>query len=398
MGYIQFLAWLTRVGIRVAQPVAKRAFDAWVKINKKLPTEKNFTQIANSAKNIVKSKELSIPKEFNKFIPKVVPKTKLKGKKLFSDAIKKGELSEVVPPNLPKVKGPFPRLTDDKNFIILDKYGSQIGRHTMTKSIDRTTGKGTTKWYNRWDDKGQKLQNKLVRVEDETGKTIIDSIIKGGKTSHASGGIAGQLHMNRQGYEGGKIVEGKGIYEPPQNKYGIGLTSILEDVMRDAPKKGTWNEKDLEYIWDIMQGEHDIENIEDELMLRFGRMNPEKKSKFFAEIGKGKVGFGWKKQFASGGLAGQLHMNQGGAAWPAGRERFSEEWNLTDAYKEMLDTRLSAMEVSSTPPDQQDIDSISNYYNNLKEKGVDTTKFDKRIQNLLQPPKPSSGLSHILGV
>ena len=214
----------------------------------------------------------------------------------------------------------------------------------------------------------------------------------------ASGGIAGQLHMNRQGYEGGKIVEGKGIYEPPQNKYGIGLTSILEDVMRDAPKKGTWNEKDLEYIWDIMQGEHDIENIEDELMLRFGRMNPEKKSKFFAEIGKGKVGFGWKKQFASGGLAGQLHMNQGGAAWPAGRERFSEEWNLTDAYKEMLDTRLSAMEVSSTPPDQQDIDSISNYYNNLKEKGVDTTKFDKRIQNLLQPPKPSSGLSHILGV
>ena len=285
MGYIQFLAWLTRVGIRVAQPVAKRAFDAWVKINKKLPTEKNFTQIANSAKNIVKSKELSIPKEFNKFIPKVVPKTKLKGKKLFSDAIKKGELSEVVPPNLPKVKGPFPRLTDDKNFIILDKYGSQIGRHTMTKSIDRTTGKGTTKWYNRWDDKGQKLQNKLVRVEDETGKTIIDSIIKGGKTSHASGGIAGQLHMN-----------------------------------------------------------------------------------------------------------------QGGAAWPAGRERFSEESNLTDAYKEMLDTRLSAMEVSSTPPYQMDIDSISDYYNNLKEKGVDTTEFDKRIQNLLQPPKPSSGLSHILGV
>ena len=101
---------------------------------------------------------------------------------------------------------------------------------------------------------------------------------------------------------------------------------------------------------------------------------------------------------ASGGGAGQLHLNQGGAAWPAGRERFSEEWNMTDAYKEMLNTRLSAMEASSTPPDQLDIDSISKYYNNLKEQGVDTTEFDIRIQNLLQPPRPSSGLSHILGV
>ena len=101
---------------------------------------------------------------------------------------------------------------------------------------------------------------------------------------------------------------------------------------------------------------------------------------------------------ASGGIAGQLHLNQGGVAWPAGRERFLEEWNMTNAYKEMLDTRLSAMEASSTPPDQQDIDSISNYYNNLKEQGVDTTEFDIRIQNLLQPSKPSSGLSHILGV
>ena len=40
MGYIQFLAWLTSAGIRIAQPVAKRAFDAWVKTNKKLPTKK----------------------------------------------------------------------------------------------------------------------------------------------------------------------------------------------------------------------------------------------------------------------------------------------------------------------------------------------------------------------
>ena len=59
MGYIQFLAWLTSAGIRIAQPVAKRAFDAWVKTNKKLPTKKNFTQIANSAKNIAKPDKLA---------------------------------------------------------------------------------------------------------------------------------------------------------------------------------------------------------------------------------------------------------------------------------------------------------------------------------------------------
>ena len=59
MGYVQFLAWLTSAGIRIAQPLAKRAFDAWVKTNKKLPTEKNFTQIANSAKNIAKPDKLA---------------------------------------------------------------------------------------------------------------------------------------------------------------------------------------------------------------------------------------------------------------------------------------------------------------------------------------------------
>ena len=102
---------------------------------------------------------------------------------------------------------------------------------------------------------------------------------------------------------------------------------------------------------------------------------------------------------ASGGIAGQLHLNQGGRiGFEKGYGPYKQEWNMIDAYKEMLDTRLSAMEASSTPPDQLDIDSISKYYNNLKEQGVDTTEFDIRIQNLLQPSKPSSGLSHILGV
>ena len=114
------------------------------------------------------------------------------------------------------------------------------------------------------------------------------------------GGIAGMLG-ERTGYDNGKLVEG--AYMPPQNVYGIGFGPILSDVMRDTPKKGTWTEKDLKYLWDVLQGEHDVENIEDEIMLRFGRDNPEKKSRFFAEIGKDKAGIGWKKQFAGGGIA-----------------------------------------------------------------------------------------------
>ena len=37
------------------------------------------------------------------------------------------------------------------------------------------------------------------------------------------------------------------------------------------------------------------------------------------------------------------------------------EITLVDRYKEMLHTRLLAMEASSTPPDQLDVNSISNY-------------------------------------
>jgi|1_EtaG_2_1085319.scaffolds.fasta_scaffold123803_2 hypothetical protein len=73
MGYVQFLAWLTARGLRVAQPLARRAFNAWVKYNKKLPAEKNFNQIANSAKNMAAEKSTQvIPPSFNKFVPKIV--------------------------------------------------------------------------------------------------------------------------------------------------------------------------------------------------------------------------------------------------------------------------------------------------------------------------------------
>jgi len=76
MGYVQFLAWLTATGLRVAQPLARRAFNAWVKYNKKLPAKKNFNQIANSAKNMAAEKRY-IPKEWNKFKPEIVKPIKV---------------------------------------------------------------------------------------------------------------------------------------------------------------------------------------------------------------------------------------------------------------------------------------------------------------------------------
>ena len=119
-----------------------------------------------------------------------------------------------------------------------------------------------------------------------------------------------------------------------------------------------------------------------------------------------------RKPNASGGIAGQLHLNQGGVAWPAGRERFSEEWNLIDAYKEMLDTRLLAVEDSSTPPDKMDEKSINMYIKYLEEQGVDTNSYRdrfekqkqkfKKLQEPLAPvPETRSadrGLSNILRV
>ena len=107
---------------------------------------------------------------------------------------------------------------------------------------------------------------------------------------------------------------------------------------------------------------------------------------------------------ASGGIAGQLHLNQGGAAWPGGRERFLEEEKIDDdwymnKYEKFLDDYLTTQEGSADAFNQQDVNIISSFFNNYVEHGGDPTKFEERIQNLLKPPeKPSSGLSHILGV
>ena len=111
-----------------------------------------------------------------------------------------------------------------------------------------------------------------------------------------------------------------------------------------------------------------------------------------------------RKPNASGGIAGQLHLNQGGVAWPAGRERLLEEEKIDDdwyanKYEKFLDDYLTSQEGSPDAFNQQDVNIISSFFNNYVEHGGDPTKFEERIQNLLRPPeKPSNGLSHILGV
>ena len=101
-----------------------------------------------------------------------------------------------------------------------------------------------------------------------------------------------------------------------------------------------------------------------------------------------------RKPNASGGIAGQLHLNQGGEAMP---EHLTEITQV-DRFKEMLHTRLLAMEDSSTPPDQLDINSISKYIKYLEEEGVDTNFYRDRFENLLKLQEPLAPVPESLEV
>ncbi len=100
-----------------------------------------------------------------------------------SDAIKKGELNESVPPDTKILTGKFPRLDPENDaFIILDAKGNRMGRYEGRVSIDKKTNKGTHQWWDRWDEKNQKLltdksKYKFSSATDETGKEIISEVI-----------------------------------------------------------------------------------------------------------------------------------------------------------------------------------------------------------------------------
>ena len=143
----------------------------------------------------------------------------------------------------------------------------------------------------------------------------------------AYGGIAGMLgepeYMDdtlRVPYDNGKLVEGE-VYIPPKNYYSIGIGPVLNEFMSEGVPRDeegfhtTLNKKDLKYLWEVLQGKHPIEDIEDQLMFRFSRMNPEEQYKFHFGIGKDKKEIGFKKKIdfnkwlmgkAGGGIAGML--------------------------------------------------------------------------------------------
>ena len=119
----------------------------------------------------------------------------------------------------------------------------------------------------------------------------------------------------RAGYDSGKLVAGE-TYMPPKNFYGVGLGPLLNEFMsegRPRDEEGyhtTLNKKDLINLWNYLKENQDID-LEDELMFRFGRFDPEKKSQFHFGVGKDKAEIGFKKKFAGGGIAGMLGERTG---------------------------------------------------------------------------------------
>ena len=94
---------------------------------------------------------------------------------------------------------------------------------------------------------------------------------------------------------------------------------------------------------------------------RRGEKNPRLKFKTFFEIYAG-------ENFASGGLAGQLHLNQGGEAMPdpdygPHTQTIDDDWYL-NKYEKFLDGYLKSQEGSSTPLSQQDVNIMSSFFNN----------------------------------
>ena len=124
----------------------------------------------------------------------------------------------------------------------------------------------------------------------------------------ARSGIAGMLgestyqdDSHRVPFKDAKLVEGQ-PYMPPTTHYDIGIGSIINQLMGEGVLKDeegfhtTLNKKDLEYLWEVLKGEHPIEDIEDKLMLRISRMDPEEKAKFYIGIGKDQKEIGFKKE------------------------------------------------------------------------------------------------------
>ena len=156
------------------------------------------------------------------------------------------------------------------------------------------------------------IKAKLEKQNKEAINRLKDKMKDKDPEDFAYGGLAGMLgeptYMDdalRVPYKDAKLVEGE-TYFPPKNFYSLGLGPLLNEFMsegRPRDEEGfhtTLNKNDLINLWNYLKEDQDID-IEDELMFRFGRFNPDKNSMLHIGIGKDKKEIGFKKKFNEGG-------------------------------------------------------------------------------------------------
>ncbi len=179
----------------------------------------------------------------------------------------------------------------------LFKKGIDHKTITSSKQLDNILNTPTIPPHSTPKKSGEVIQFPEDRITDWT---------KPRPTKKAYGGVAGLLgeptyedENHRVPYKDAKLVEGE-TYLPPKNSYSLGLGPLLNEFMsEDRPRDEggshtTLNKKDLVNLWNYLKKDQDID-IEDELMFRFNRMNPEKKSQFHVGLGKDKAEIGFKK-------------------------------------------------------------------------------------------------------
>ena len=161
---------------------------------------------------------------------------------------------------------------------------------------------------------GDLLPKQIEKIKKQNKESIkrFKDKMKDPPEDLAGGGIAGMLgeptyqdEEHRVPYKDGEFVEGPDKYSP-KNFYGVGFGPLLNEFMSEGKPRDeegfhtTLNKNDLINLWNYLKEDQDI-NLEDELMFRFGRFDPEKKSQFHIGIGKDNKEIGWKKKFNEGG-------------------------------------------------------------------------------------------------
>ena len=194
-----------------------------------------------------------------------------------SDAIKKGELNESVPPDTKILTGKFPRLDPENDaFIILDAKGNRMGRYEGRVSIDKKTNKGTHQWWDRWDEKNQKLltdksKYKFSSATDETGKEIISEVIDLKSAAPAEGitttpqrikqGFSTKIKLNSESENRELLKEFTGRKNAEFNSLNVEQRKEILDLLDTQMKKSDFASKGV-----IEGGKSEIKKGIDDVM------------------------------------------------------------------------------------------------------------------------------------